>query len=751
MHFNTTVLKVSLALIILLVPGQAAIAVDLPQQTAITHQEHIKEALHDTPTMFVENVGQFADAARFQVRAAGRTLWLAEDGLWVTAFEQKDNTAQEPDQDRLPPLHPSASRAAKGVNVKISFPGANLHPRLEPFHRLDTRVSYFAGNDPARWHSDVPVWGGVRYVDLYPGVDLEISGPESQGTWRLVTRDSQFAVSDVRLQVEGVEGVSLDGDRLCLRTAIGDLVLPLLAVEGAAPAAPQAISGPESGTFQVASPFSLAPLLPRFSAQTLYIPDDLLYATFLGGSDYEHRGYSIAVDDTGAAYVTGSTKSPNFPTTPGAFDTTHNSSFDAIVVKVNPSGTGLAYATFLGGSYSDRGYGIAVNGAGAAYVTGETSSSDFPTTSGAFDTTYNGGYDTFVVKVNPSGTGLAYATVLGGSSEDWGNGIAIDDTGAAYVTGTTRSPYFPITPGAFDTTYNDPNGIFVLYDAFVVKVNPSGTGLAYASFLGGSDTDRGYGIAVDDAGAAYVTGETFSPGFPTTPGAFDTIHNGRYDAFVVKVNPSGTDLAYASVLGGSRNEYSHDIAVDDAGAAYVTGETTSYDFPITPGAFDSTRKLSDAFVVKVNPSGTGLAYASFLGGSDTDRGYGIAVDDAGAAHVTGYTESSDFPTTPGAFDTTYTGYYYGDVFVAKVNPFGTGLAYASFLGGYSYDRGYDIAVGGDGAAYVTGETSSLYFPITPGAFDNTYNGDDCADAFVAKLTMGKLYSIFLPAVYRTDT
>jgi len=743
MRLNTTVLKVSLALIVLLVPGQAAMAVDPPQQAAITHQAHIKEALHDTPTMFVENVGQFANAARFQARAAGRTLWLAEDGLWVTAFEPKDNRAQEPDQDLLPPLHTSTSRAAKGINVKISFPGANLHPRLEPFHRLDTRVSYFAGNDPARWHSDVPVWGGVRYVDLYPGVDLEITGPESRGTWRLVTRDSQLAVSDVRLQVEGVEGVGLDGDRLCLRTAIGDLVLPLLAVEGAAPAAPPAISGPEPGTFQVASPFSLAPPLPRFSARAQDNPDALLYATFLGGSDRD-MGSDIAVDGDGAAYVTGYIHSSDFPTTTAAFDTTFNGgTSDTFVVKVNPSATGLAYASFLGGSDNEYGYGIAVDDAGAAYVTGKTDSSDFPTTPGALDTTYNSGYeDAFVVKVNPSGTELAYASFLGGSGSDSGSGIAVDGDGAAYVTGNTSSSGFPTTPGAFDTTFNGTS------DAFVVKVNPSATGLAYASFLGESDSDSGSDIAVDDTGAAYVTGWTYSPSFPTTPGAFDNTLNGTSDAFVVKVNPSATGLAYASFLGGSNSERGHGIAVDGDGAAYVTGYTYSSDFPTTPGAFDTIYNGSydDAFVVKVNPSATGLAYASFLGGSSSERGEGIAVDGDGAVYVTGYTKSSDFPTTPGALDTTLNGY--GDTFVFKVNPSKTGLAYASFLGGYKIDSGGGIAVDDAGAAYVTGYTGSSDFPTTPGAFDTTYNS--YTDAFVAKLAMPR-YSIFLPAVCRTDT
>jgi len=235
------------------------------------------------------------------------------------------------------------------------------------------------------------------------------------------------------------------------------------------------------------------------------------------------------VDGAGAAYVTGYTESTDFPTTAGAWDTGHSGYYDAFVVKVNAAGSGLAYATFLGGSDYDDGYGIAVDGAGAAYVTGWTSSADFPTTAGAWDTGHNGDLDAFVVKMNADGSGLLYGTFLGGSLDDYGCDIAVDGAGAAYVTGYTWSADFPTTAGAWDTGHNG------VPDAVVVQLNADGSGLAYATFLGGSDYDVGYGIAVDGAGAAYVTGDTYSTDFPTTAGAWDTGHNGGYDAFVVKL------------------------------------------------------------------------------------------------------------------------------------------------------------------------------------------------------------------------
>ncbi len=379
------------------------------------------------------------------------------------------------------------------------------------------------------------------------------------------------------------------------------------------------------------------------------------------------------------------------------------------------------------------GYGIAVDAAGSAYVTGCTYSSGFPTTPDAFDASYNGGYDAFLVKLNPTGSALAYATFLGGADNDWGYSIAVDAAGSAYVTGEADSSDFPTTPGAFDTSYNGDD------DGFVVKLNPTGSALAYGTFLGGSDIDRGYGIAVDAAGSACVIGGTASSDFPTTPGAFDTSYNsGPYDhdAFVVKLNPTGSALAYATFLGGSSFDLGWDIAVDAAGSAYVTGGTDSSDFPTTPGAFDTSYNNGDAFVVKLNPTGSALAYATFLGGSGEEWGHGgIAVDAAGSAYVTGITQSTDFPTTPGAIDASYNGGG-GDAFVAKLNPTGSALTYATFLGGSGEDWGSSIAVDAAGSTYVIGVTRSSDFPTTPGAFDTSYN-DGYYDAFVVKLGLAK--------------
>ena len=569
-------------------------------------QARIAEALRSSPVMFIQNVGQFDERALFQVRGGDKIIWLTEDGIWVTVPE-KPPRPKEPLQARRFDQEAGAEEPPrKAVNIKLSFPGANPHPRLEPFHRLDTVVSYFIGNDPAKWRVAVPVWGGVRYVGLYPGVDLELRGENGQVVPRLVAHPGAD-LSAVRLRVEGAEEVALGGGGgLLLRTALGEFTLPLFRVEGgsAEPARARRVDGQAFEVFHplTAGNEALGASSPMVHSQQAV---SLLYAGFLGGSDWDD-GWGIAVDASGNAYVTGRTQSSDFPAIVGP-DTSHNGDFDAFVAKVNPSGTALVYASFLGGSSSDAGRGIAVDASGNAYVTGGTGSSDFPAVVGP-DLSHNGGYvDAFVAKVNPSGTALLYAGFLGGSGEDEGWGIAVDASGNAYVTGRTESGDFPTTPGAFDTTYGGGTcGIgpytYPCPDAFVAKVNPSGTALVYAGFLGGSGSDVGRGIAVDASGNAYVTGYTYSSDFPAVVGP-DLSHNGNGDAFVAKVNSSGTALLYAGFLGGSGEDEGEGIAVDASGNAYVTGYTTSSDFPAVVGPDLSYNGGVDAFVAKVGAGG----------------------------------------------------------------------------------------------------------------------------------------------------
>jgi hypothetical protein len=370
----------------------------------------------------------------------------------------------------------------------------------------------------------------------------------------------------------------------------------------------------------------------------------------------------------------------------------------------------LIYSTYLGGSGYDAGHAIAVDSEGNAYVTGWTTSTNFPTMNPLQPSHI--AYETaFVAKINPAGSALVYSTYLGGSVNDIGLGIAVDSAGDAYVTGETYSPDFP--------TMNPLQPIFGGgIDGFVAEINPTGSTLVYSTYLGGSSDDNGSGIAVDSAGNAYVAGSTQSTDFPITPGAFQTscavpcLHYG--DAFVAKIGPAGSSLVYSTYLGGSSSDAGNAIAVDSAGSAYVAGLTGSGDFP-TMNPWQPTHAGSlDAFVTKLNPAGSALVYSTYLGGTDYDYAQSIAVDGAGNAFVTGSTQSTDFPTTAGAFQTICggcnPGYHTGDIFVAKLEPTGSALAYSTYLGGSGNEVGEGIAVDIAGDAYVTGFTSSIDFP-----------------------------------------
>jgi hypothetical protein len=419
----------------------------------------------------------------------------------------------------------------------------------------------------------------------------------------------------------------------------------------------------------------------------------------------------------------------------------------------------LVYSTYLGGSGDNHGFGIAVDGSGDAYITGQTSSTNFPTTPGAFQTTSGGGYYVFVSKLNASGTALVYSTYLGGTGTDSGNltGIAVDSAGDAYVTGSTTAINFPTTQGAVQTSLGQSTGA-----AFVTKLNATGSGLVYSTYLHGTGPNPYYfgpsatstyatSIAVDGAGNAYVTGYTIDPSLPTTPNAFQPGDSesgfNLPTAFVTKLNASGSALVYSTYLGGGTGDTAYGIAVDSAGDAYVTGATESADFPTTTGAFQPTNTSGTylgndsglGFVTEFNPSGTALVYSTYLGGYSGvgDSGQAIAVDATGSAYVTGYAGDPDFPITPGAFQTTDA----NSAFVTKLNPSGSALVYSTFLGG-NVTLGRAIAVDTSGNAYVTGSITSMSFP-TKNALQG-YGGN--VDAFVSELNASGsalLFSTFL--------
>ena len=381
--------------------------------------------------------------------------------------------------------------------------------------------------------------------------------------------------------------------------------------------------------------------------------------------------------------------------TPGAFATSKQHSVDLFVAKMDPFGSALVYATFLGGSGYDTDPAIVVDEGGSAYVTASTRSSDFPVTPNAFDTTHGGGTcgppphlttcnDAVVVKLDPTGSALMYSTFLGSENEEVGADIAVDEEGNAYVISLNLPNDQPSGPAAYDICPGN---------TFIAKLNQDGSALTYCSYFG----DQPQAIVVDDNGSAFVAGITFWNNIPVTPNAFDASYNGGFDVFAAKLNPAGSELDYATYIGGSGSESLGSIAIDSSGSAYITGNTESSNFPVTPDAYDTSYNGNydgDAFVAKLNPTGSALNYSTFLGGTDGDYGSAIAVNGSGMAFVLGSTHSSDFPTTPDGFDTTFNDTHSAsDVFVAEFDPSGSTLVYGTFLGGNRLDY-----TGGDGIA-----------------------------------------------------
>ncbi len=430
-----------------------------------------------------------------------------------------------------------------------------------------------------------------------------------------------------------------------------------------------------------------------------------------GGTPSNEEALAVALDGQGNVYVTGRTYYSDLPVTSGAAQTVRGAGTysDAYVLKLNPAGH-LVFATYLGGNGEDRGSGIAVDATGGVYVAGDTSSTDFPTSKGAFQSAYAGNYDAFVARLSPDGGTLVYSTLLGGSGQEVCDGLAIDSGGDAYITGRTGTSSFPTTAGAVQRTFGGSS------DAFVTRLNAQGTALVYSTFLGGSSTDEGYGIKVDSAGNAYIAGSTYSGNFPTTPGAFQTVFGGgERDAFVAKLNPAGSSLVYSTYLGGSGLDEAYAIAINAAGNAFVTGRAGSSNFPLTAGAYQpGYRGNYDVLVTRLNPAGSSLEFSTLLGGAGGDYGLGIALDASENVYVTGTTGSAtSFPVTEDRLQRVNRGGT--EAFLSKISSDGKSLLYSSFLGGLNNEKGSALVLDSAGNAYVAGQTLSINFPTTSNA------------------------------------
>jgi hypothetical protein len=680
------------------------------------------------PLQFEANRGQTDPRVKFLARTGSQMLFLTQtEAVWVQT--KRDSSSRKSGAVAQPKLLASKPKPAMMAVLRMTFAGGNPARQAVGDDELPGRVNYFIGNDPTKWRTNVPTYGRVRYRDIYPGIDLSYFGTQRQLEYDLVVGPGANPAR-IALGFKGADRIELDPQ--------GDLVLHTAAgwIRQRKPLIYQEIDGVRReipGGYVLTGQSKVGFLVGTYDAsRPLVIDPVIVYSTYLGGIGSE-AAIGIAVDASGNAYVTGATASTNFPTSAGAIHSVGGGG-DVFVTKLNATGSALLFSTFIGGSAADQGNGVAVDASGNAYVTGSTFSTNFPTTAAAFQRTFTGwAVEAFVTKLNATGSALLYSTYLGGSTAgparsamSQGTGIALDTSGNAYVTGITTAADYPTTTGAFQGSL--PSG----QDAFVTKLNVIGSTPVYSTYLGPS-TANVYccpAIAVDAAGNAYVTGPTNSGSFPTTAGAFQTSLNGFENPFIAKLNTNGSALVYSTYLGGNGDDIPTRIAVDASGSAYVTGSTTSTNFPTTAGAFQTgSGGGSDAFVTKLNALGSALVYSTYLGGTADDGGGGIAVDAEGNAYVSGSTLSAGFPTTPGAFQTSLFGT--SDAFVTKLNPLGSALIYSTYLGGTADDGASGIAIDSSSNAYVAGTTTSLDFPVTGTAAQISRGGG--GDAFVTKV------------------
>jgi beta-propeller repeat-containing protein len=718
-----------------------------------TAHQPVARSLGKLPLAFEPNVGQTDAAVKFIARAGTYQVFLTDRETVITL-----QTADTPRNPR--DLRRRRERQSANPAIRLTLAGAQPGAQLLSRDRLAGVSNYARGNDPSKWQMNVPRYARVRHVQAFPGVDLEYYGSERQLEFDYIVEPGASPES-IAFDVAGADRLAIDGDGN-LQIAVGDAHVALRR--------PVAYQQGERRREPVESRYELEGGRARLHvgaydrARTLVVDPVLEYTKILGGSAADF-GAALALDGSGNAYVAGITGSSDFPATGGAAQTTFGGGIgmfgfatDAFVAKVNAAGTDIVYATYLGGNGDDFAFGIAVDASGNAYTAGFTSqgaSTPFPTTNGAFQTTFQGGDgDIFVTKLNGSGA-LVYSTFVGGGCDDLAWNLTLDASTNVYLAaqsvrrnGCTQN--FPVTNGVYQTTPGTAGA-----DGIVVKLNAAGSALIYATYLHGSTPagccpdDWVQAIAVDSSGNAYLAGTTETTNFPTTVGAYQTSYGGGpEDGWVAKLNTDATGLLYSTMLGGSGTDEVLDLAIDGSGNAYVTGNSDSGNFPTTGGAYQTAHGPgADAFVTKINSTGTALVYSTLLGGTTGAHGAsqaatGIAVDASGNAYVVGHTRASNFPTTAGAIQSSYAGgtegagfivceHGYCDGFFAKFNSTGTSLLYSTYLGGPGNDDAARVALSGT-SVFIVGSTGSGAFPPSPVSIPDL---SGLSDAYVLKLNL----------------
>lgn len=660
----------------------------------------------------VENAGQWPPHVRFASIGAGLRACATSDGI---GLEVIDGGGAEP---RL-------------VALRLSVVSPSAAAVIEPLGARTEHYNFLLGNDPDGWRTDVRCYDAVRWHGLRQGVDMELRASGSTLSYVLFfARTGDLAALELR--VEGADALEIEPSGvLNAITSVGELhqSAPIAWYEhgdGTREPVDCRFRLRDQGRFA----FELGAERKPFP---LVIDPGLTWSTLLGSTG-EDQPTDVAFDSAGRVTVAGYTWSSTFPSTSGVLPYTANS--DGFVSRFEPSSSTLLFTSFVGGHGNDEIHDMVLEPSGRVYVAGRTTATDFPVTAGAYDPTYNGMWDGFAARLRADGSALLYSTYIGGSKSDSFYALGLDSLGQPTLAGESESTNYPTTPGAYDTT-TDGFG-----DAVVTRLNAAGTGLVFSTFIGGSIYDIPRSLDIDSIGNTYVTGLAGSGDFPTTPGAFQ--ESPWSPGFVIKFSPSGALLA-STFLGGSGGADLHAVRVGPGQRVYVSGWTQSTDFPVTPGAYDTTFSggFGDTIVSCFDADLSVLKYSTFFGGTgnDIERAYDIALGASGDVTIVGFTTSQVFPTTAGCSQPAKQIPAYFAGFVARMNPDLSKLLYSTYLNGYgSLGGGLSIntsvvavAIQPNGEAVVTGNTAASNFPTTPGAFQATPGGH--IDGFVTQLDL----------------
>jgi len=706
---------------------------------------HVNDSFGRLPLMFERKE---SGKDEFFCRGPGYTLFLSPtEAMFVLRVHPAEESRMAGRGLRTPRgvsgQTPVAFHRADAAVLRVKLAGAQTPVSSAELQELPTTVNYFLGNDPGQWRRNVRAYRAVRYQEVYPGVDVVYYGNQRQIEFDFVVGPGADP-GRIELNFEGAEKIEIDaGGDLVLHTAAGP-------VRQQRPIAYQEAGGrrrvveshyvfrPEARSRSANNGRRIGIDIGAYDrSEPLVIDPVLIYSTYLGGVGVD-KAWDIAVDSNGSAYVVGQTASTNFPVANASVPDFNGGPNDVFVAKLGPQGTNLVFATYLGGSQQDVGFALALGGNGDIYLTGTTSSTNFPVTTNAVSTTNHGPvfvgfyrYDAFLARLDAAGTNLLYSTYLGGSFDDNGLAVAVDNGGSAYVTGFTASTDFPTN--GFASAFGSGPGADT-FDAFIAKLTTADASISYSGYLGGSGDDRGQSIAVDAQGRAVVAGFTSSENFSWTNALQTNFLGGVYDGFVTRFSPDGSTKLFSTYLGGNGSDNMLRVALGGDASIYLTGSTFSTNFPTLNAISATNHGIGDVFVTKLDSSGANIVYSTYLGGADTEEGWGMAVDAMGSAYVVGETFSANFATTD-AFQATNAGL--ADVFVLKLATNGAAVEFSTLLGGSGLDYGYSLARDGDGNVYVVGQTGSTNFPTVPstnGLQNASGGGRD--DGFIAKIFSG---------------